>query len=88
MIGRRPYAAFGFDPGSADVGIHRRRSWTRLMMLILHDDAQREYAYGPAQRLPDTKIGTFTQALYNETKKDSWTIISVKNDRKRIFAFD
>jgi hypothetical protein len=29
-------------------------------MLLLHDDAQREYAYGPAQGLPDTKVGTFT----------------------------
>ncbi len=35
----------------------------RLMMLVLHDDAKREYAYGPAQGLPDTKVGTFTQAL-------------------------
>ena len=29
-------------------------------MLVLHDDATREYAYGPAQGLPDTKVGTFT----------------------------
>jgi hypothetical protein len=34
------------------------------MMLVLHDDAQREYAYRPAQGLRDTKVGTFTQALY------------------------
>ena len=26
----------------------------RLAMLVLHDDATREYAYGPAQWLPDT----------------------------------
>ena len=32
----------------------------RLMMLVLHDDAKREYAYGPATGLPDTKVGTFT----------------------------
>jgi hypothetical protein len=24
----------------------------RLAMLLLHDDAEREYAYGPAQGLP------------------------------------
>jgi hypothetical protein len=35
----------------------------RLSMLVLHDDAQREYAYGPAEGLPGTKVGTFTQAL-------------------------
>jgi hypothetical protein len=56
--------------------------------IVLHDDAQREYAYGPAQGLPDTKVGTFTQALYDEAKKDGWTVISTKNDWKRIFAFD
>ena len=39
------------------------------MMLVLHDDAQREYAYGPAQGLADTKVGTFTPALYEEAKK-------------------
>ena len=27
----------------------------RLKMFVLHDDAQREYAYGPAKGLPDTK---------------------------------
>ena len=44
----------------------------RLMMLVLHDDAQREYAYGPAQGLPDTKVGTFPPALYDEAKKNRW----------------
>jgi hypothetical protein len=49
-------------------------------MLVLHDDAQREYAYGPAQGLPDTKVGTFTQALYDEAKSKGWIVISMKND--------
>jgi len=57
----------------------------RLKMLVLHDDAEREYAYGPAQGLPDT---TFTQDLYDEAKKDGWIVISMKNDWKRIFAFE
>ena len=60
----------------------------RLMMLVLHDDAKREYAYGPAQGLPASKVGTFTQALYDEAKKKGWTLISMKGDWKRIFAFD
>ena len=59
----------------------------RLMMLVLHDDAQREYAYGPAQGLPDSKVGAFTQALYNEAGKDGWTVISMKNDWNRVFPF-
>jgi hypothetical protein len=55
---------------------------------VRHDDAQREYAYGTAQGPPDTKVGTFTQAPYDEAKKDGWTVISMKNDWKRIFAFE
>ena len=60
----------------------------RLSMLVLHDDAKREYAYGPAQGLPDTKVGTFTQALYDEAKNHGWTVISMKDDWRRIFAFE
>jgi hypothetical protein len=32
-----------------------------------------------AQGLPDTKVGTFTPALYAEAKKKNWTVISIKN---------
>ena len=60
----------------------------RLAMLVLHDDATREYAYGPAQELPNTKVGTFTQALYDQAKKQGWVVISMKSDWKRIFAFE
>jgi phosphoglycolate phosphatase-like HAD superfamily hydrolase len=89
MIGRRPYAAFGNSTGDRQM-----LEWTaagagtRLKMLLLHDDAAREYAYGPAQGLPDTRVGTFTPALYDEAKKKGWTVISMKNDWKRIFAFE
>ena len=60
----------------------------RLSLLVLHDDAEREYAYGPATGLPETKVGTFTQALYDEAKKNGWTVISMKKDWKKIFAFE
>jgi phosphoglycolate phosphatase-like HAD superfamily hydrolase len=89
MIGRRPYAAFGNSTGDRQL-----LEWTgagagaRLKMLVLHDDATREYAYGPATGLPDSKVGTFTQALYDEAKKKGWTVISMKNDWKRIFTFE
>ena len=45
-------------------------------------------ALAAAQGLPDTKVGTFTQDLYDEAKKDGWIVISMKNDWKRIFGFD
>jgi len=49
---------------------------------------KREYAYGPAQGLRDTKVGTFSQALYDEAKDKGWTVISMKDDWNRIFAFE
>ena len=61
---------------------------TRLSMLVQHDDAIRGYAYGPAQGLPDTTIGILISALYAEAKMKSWTVISMKNDWKRIFSFE
>ena len=89
MIGRRPCAAFGNSTGDQEMLEYTGAGdGARLMMLVLHDDAQREYAYGPAQGLPDTKVGTFTQALYDGAKQKGWTVISMKNDWKRIFAFE
>ncbi len=89
MIGRRPHAAFGNSDGDRQMLEYTGAGdGARLMMLVLHDDAKREYAYGPAQGLPASKVGTFTQALYDEGKKKSWTVISMKSDWKRIFAFD
>jgi hypothetical protein len=58
------------------------------MMLVLHDDAKREFAYGPARGLADTKVGTFTQPLCDEGTSKNWVVISMKNDWKRIFAFE
>jgi phosphoglycolate phosphatase-like HAD superfamily hydrolase len=84
IIGRRPRAAFGNSGGDRQM-----LEWTQagkgahLMMLVHHDDAQREYAYGPA-----TKVGTFSDSLMAEATKSGWTVISMKNDWRRIFPFD
>jgi len=89
MIGRRPHAAFGNSTGDQQMLEYTKAGGgARLAMLVFHDDAKREYAYGPAQGLPDTKVGTFTQALYDQAQKAGWTVISMKNDWKRIFAFE
>jgi hypothetical protein len=89
MIGRVPYAAFGNSAGDRQMLEYTTAgSGRRLSMLVFHDDQQREYAYGPAQGLPASKIGSFPQTLYDEAKAKGWTVISMKNDWKRIFAFE
>jgi hypothetical protein len=95
FIGKRPQAAFG-NSASADFksGDAQMLEWAqagdgaRLMMLVLHDDAKREYAYGPASGLPDTHVGTFSNELLLEATKNAWVVISMKNDWKRIYSFD
>jgi hypothetical protein len=83
-IGRQPVAAFGNSTGDQQM-----LEWTqagggaRLMMLVHHDDAVREYAYGA-----DSKIGTFSDALMAEAKERKWVVISMRNDWKTIFAFE
>jgi phosphoglycolate phosphatase-like HAD superfamily hydrolase len=83
-IGRRPIAAFGNSDGDQQM-----LEWTqagsgaRVMMLVHHDDALREFAYGA-----ESKIGTFSDALMAEAKKDAWTVISMKEDWKVIFPFE
>jgi phosphoglycolate phosphatase-like HAD superfamily hydrolase len=87
FIGRRPIAAFGNSGGDREM-----LEWTgagsgqRLMMLVFHDDAKREYAYGPANGLADTKFGTFPPSLMEEAKQRGWVVISMKNDWKTIFS--
>jgi phosphoglycolate phosphatase-like HAD superfamily hydrolase len=83
-IGRRPIAAFGNS-----VGDQQMLEWTqagsgsRLMMLVHHDDAVREFAYGA-----QSKIGTFSDALMAEATNNAWSVISMKNDWKVIFPFE
>ena len=82
-IGRRPIAAFGNSDGDQQM-----MEWTqggsgsRLMVLVRHDDAEREWAYGA-----ESKIGTFSDALMAEAKKNGWVVISMKKDWKVIFPF-
>lgn len=89
MIGRRPNVAFGNSTGDKEMLEYTAAGdGRRLAVLILHDDATREYAYGPAQGLPNTKVGAFTQALYDQALKDGWIVVSMKNDWRRIFPFE
>jgi phosphoglycolate phosphatase-like HAD superfamily hydrolase len=84
FIGRRPLAAFGNSTGDQQM-----LEWTqagqgsRLMMLVHHDDAVREYEYGV-----NSKIGTFSAALMQEANRRGWVVISMKRDWRKIFSFD
>jgi phosphoglycolate phosphatase-like HAD superfamily hydrolase len=81
VIGRRPQAAFGNSTGDQQMLEYTGAgNGARLMMLVHHDDADREYAYGV-----ESKIGTFSEALMDEAKKKSWVVISMKDDWKTIF---
>ena len=84
FIGRKPQAAFGNSAGDQQMLEYTQsQQGAHLMMLVHHDDAEREYAYGP-----NSKIGTFPDALMSEANKRGWQVISMKHDWKRIFQFD
>jgi hypothetical protein len=83
-IGRRPIAAFGNSTGDQQMLEYTQSDGgTRLMMLVHHDDAVREFAYGA-----ESPIGTFSDALLAEATEKKWTVISMKDDWKHIFAFE
>jgi hypothetical protein len=85
-IGRRPLMAFGNSDGDREMLQYTQGgSGARFELLVLHDDAAREYAYGPALGLPNPKLGAFTPALYDEAKKSGWTVVSMKDDWKQVF---
>lgn len=80
-IGRLPIAAFGNSDGDFEM-----LAWTtaapgaRLGMLIHHDDAEREFAYDRKSH-----IGRLDRGL-NEAGARGWTVVSMKNDWKTVFA--
>jgi phosphoserine phosphatase len=55
FTGGRPQAAFGNSTGDRQMLEYAQAGeGARLMVMVLHDDAEREYAYGPANGLSDT----------------------------------
>ncbi len=89
VIGRHPVAAVGNSTGDREMlewtqaGSSRESKAARLMMLVHHDDANREYAYGAK-----SPIGTFSDELMAEAKQRGWLVISMKDDWKRVFAWE
>jgi phosphoglycolate phosphatase-like HAD superfamily hydrolase len=81
-IGRRPLAACGNADGDLQM-----LQWTaggpgrRLMLLVDHTDAEREFIYRVSP------MGRLELAL-DEAHQRGWTVVSMKNDWKSIFSFD
>lgn len=83
FIGRRPVAAFGNSDGDLEM-----LQWTTLAgglrfgLIVHHTDAEREYAYDR-----DSSFGRLDKAL-DAAILNKWTVVDMKNDWKRIFAFE
>jgi hypothetical protein len=83
FIGRHPIAAFGNSDGDLQM-----LQWTaagegtRLMLIVHHTDAEREWAYDR-----QSPIGRLDKAL-DEAKAKAWTVVDMKQDWKVIFPFN
>jgi len=81
-IGRRPIAAFGNSDGDQQMlEITAAGEGPRLMVLVHHDDDEREFAYDR-----QSKIGKLDKA-WDEARAKNWIVVSMKSDWKRVFAF-
>jgi phosphoserine phosphatase len=83
-IGRRPIAAFGNSDGDLEM-----LQWTtlgasgvRFGLIVHHTDAEREYAYDR-----QSHFGKLDRAL-DAAALNRWTVVDMKNDWKRVFAFE
>jgi hypothetical protein len=82
-IGRQPIFAFGNSIGDKEM-----LEWTAnckglcFMGLVHHDDAKREYAYGP-----DSDVGRFPVELMEHALANGWNVVSMKDDWNQIFSW-
>ena len=81
IIGRRPIAAFGNSDGDLQM-----LQWTcdgsgpRFCLYVHHTDAEREWAYDRT-----SSIGRLDKGL-DEALAKAWTVVSMKQDWKEVFA--
>ncbi len=82
-IGRRPILAFGNSDGDLQMLQYTAAGrGPRLMLLVHHDDAVREYAYDRS-----SPVGRLDKALDASTRR-GWTLVSMKNEWKTIFPLE
>ncbi len=85
-IGRQPIAAFGNSRGDKEMLEYTQSGkGSRFELLVLHDDEEREFAYGPARGLPNVTLGAFPPGLDEQAKKSGWSVVSMKDDWKQVF---
>ena len=82
QIGRRPLAAFGNSDGDLEM-----LQWTmagpgaRFALIVRHTDGEREWAYDRTSR-----IGALDKA-WDEASAKGWTIVDMRRDWKKVYAF-
>jgi hypothetical protein len=81
-VGRRPLAAFGNSDGDLQMLQWTGGGGARLCVYVHHIDAEREWAYDRA-----SGIGRLDKGL-DEAKTKGWTVVNMKTDWKRVFAFE
>jgi phosphoserine phosphatase len=80
-FGRRPILAAGNSAGDTEMLEYAATSdLPSLALLVVHDDAEREYAY-------ESEAGTFRvdESITETARRSGWTIVSMARDWKRIF---
>jgi phosphoglycolate phosphatase-like HAD superfamily hydrolase len=83
FMGRRPVATFGNSDGDLQM-----LQWTAagsgpsFCLYVHHDDSEREWAYDR-----QSSVGRLDKGL-DEARLRGWTVVSMKSDWKRIFAFE
>lgn len=79
-IGQRPILAFGNSDGDLQMLQYTDTGdGPRLMLLLHHDDGEREFAYDR-----DSSVGRL-DAAWDEAVAKGWTMVSMKNDWSRVF---
>jgi phosphoglycolate phosphatase-like HAD superfamily hydrolase len=81
-IGRRPIAAFGNSDGDLQMLQWTAASGPHFCLYVRHTDAEREWAYDR-----QSSIGRLDKGL-DEAAAKGWTVVSMKDDWKTIFAFE
>jgi phosphoserine phosphatase len=82
LAGRRPILAAGNSGGDWEMLEYTvATDVPTLALLIEHDDAEREFAYGNAV---DTPFGT--EPLVTAARREGWSIVSMREDWSTLFA--